>query len=124
MKMLYLVLLLIPAIVQGGEKECLSQIMWQESRGEPLEGILAVGQASISKANREHTSVCKLRGVQRSTPHKDLAEYYVSLANQLIIKPSTSISKGGDHWDTGVPHMPGHITRKIGHHTFYILKGH
>lgn len=117
-------LLLIPAIVQGGEKECLSSILYAEARGEPLEGIVAVGQTAISKANREHTTVCGLKGVQRLTPNKNMIDYYVSLAHQLIIKPSTSISRGADHWDVGRPHMPGYITRHIGHHTFYILKRH
>lgn len=123
MKIIVLCLLLFPIVAHSSEATCLSTILWAESRGEPLEGIIAIGQSAISKANREHTTICKLKGVQRLKPANNMSEYFDLLSIHMITNPSTNVSRGADHWDVGRPHMKGRITRQINKHVFYILKG-
>ena len=123
MKLVALLLFLASGAARGDEAECLADIMYQEARGESLEGVVAIGQAAIQKAKRERSGVCKLKGVKRQRPHRQIVDYYTTLARQLISKPSISVSLGADHWDKGKPHLPGKVTRSIGKHTFYVLEG-
>lgn len=119
----FLLLLVLTSPAYAGEPECLRDILNAESRGEPIEGVVAVGQSAIKKANNENTSVCDLKGVQRKHPVKEMAEYYLTLARHIINNPSTSVSKGADHWEVGTrPHLPGKVTRIIDNHVFYTLQ--
>jgi len=119
MKALLVVLSVMTRVATAGEPECLASILWSESRGESLEGVVAIGQASIKKAKKENSTLCKLRGITRLTPSKPMLEYYVSVANHLLSHPKETVSNGASHWDKGKPHMPGSIRRVIGKHTFY-----
>jgi len=122
MKLIAVALSMWAGLATAGEAECLASIMYSEARGESYEGVIAIGQASLKKAQIDKTTVCKLKGVTRLTPEKTMLEYYVSVANHLIKNPKESVSKGASHWDAGKPHMPGVIRRVIGKHTLYELK--
>lgn len=105
----------------GNEQVCLARILHAESRGESLEGLIAVGQAAMTRADDQDTNLCDVQGVQRSKP-KTMGQYYLALAKELIQHPSTSVSKGADSWNTGdKPAHPGKVTRHIDNHTFYIM---
>jgi hypothetical protein len=107
----------------ASESECLSRILYAESRGQSIEGVISVGQAAVEKARKEHLTLCKLNGVNRKTPIKELAEYYLLLAKHLVLHPSKSVSLGADHWNTGKkPALPGKVTRQIEGHVLYIMQ--
>lgn len=120
--------LLAAALLSGGkafaqdDATCLARIMNAESKGESFEGVIAAGQAAITRAEDQDANLCDVGGVHRSRPHKSMAAYYLALARELLTHPSTSISKGADSWNTGKkPAHPGKITRHIDGHVFYIL---
>lgn len=102
---------------------CLARILHAESRGESLEGMVATGQAAITRAEDQDTNLCDVSGVHRTRPVQSMAQYYLALARELLAHQSTAISKGADSWNTGnKPAHPGKVTRHIDNHTFYILK--
>ena len=106
------------------EVECLVKIMHSEARGESLEGLIAIGQATLNRARKSGVGVCQLTGVTRRKPPMGMAMYYKALAASLISHTSNSIAKGADSWNTGKkPRQPGEITRVIDQHVFYIAKG-
>lgn len=105
------------------QTECLSRILYAESRGQSIEGVVSLGQSAVEKARKEHQTLCTLTGVTRKAPAKELAEYYALLAKQLITNPKTTISRGADHWNTGKkPALPGKVTRQIEGHVLYIMQ--
>lgn len=105
------------------QTECLSRILYAESRGQSVEGVVSLGQSAVEKARKEHQTLCTLTGVNRKTPTKELAEYYALLAKQLITTPKTTVSRGADHWNTGKkPALPGKVTRQIEGHVLYIMQ--
>lgn len=105
------------------EADCLSQILYAESRGEPLEGVVAVGQAAINRGKNQGKPICHISGVKRRKPPAQLADIYQGIARHLISKPSNAVAKQADSWNTGSkPRQPGEITRQIGGHVFYVLK--
>lgn len=109
--------------VAAGEVDCLSSILYAESRGEPLEGIVAVGQAAINRSKNQKTKICSVSGVKRQTPPAAISGYYNAIARQLIAKPSNSVARMADSWNTGTkPRQPGAVTRQIEHHVFYIMQ--
>lgn len=119
----FLLLLVLTSPAYAGEPECLRDILNAESRGETIEGVVGLGQSAIKKANDERSTLCNLKGVKRKQPIKEMAEYYLTLARHIINNPSTSVSKGADHWEVGTrPHLPGKVTRIIGNHVFYTLQ--
>lgn len=124
MKVLALLMVLMPTISLGSESECLARIMHSEASGEALEGLIAVGQASINRSKATKKSVCNIRGVTRKNPPTIIAKYYLSLA-EAILDGGASIVGAADSWERRiVPRYRGsRITRRIGHHTFYIMKG-
>ena len=126
MKAAALIALLSLAIfepAEAGEADCLASIMFAESQGEPLEGVIAIGQAVINRGKSQGKPICRIVGVKRKTPDSAVAEYYRSIAKRLIDKPSNSVAKRADSWNTGSkPRQPGSITRKIENHVFYIMQ--
>lgn len=120
-------LLLVISLFAGlkayaGETDCLAAIMYGESLNQNFEGVVGLGQAAITRAENQRTTICKERGVKRVNPVKPLDEYFKFLAGYLIKHPSTTVSRGADSWNTGnKPSQPGQITRKIDDHTLYIL---
>lgn len=105
------------------EVDCLVRVMHSEARGESLEGLIAVGQATLNRAEKQSVSVCQLKGVTKRRPPISMAEYYRALAAALVAKASNSVAKGADSWNTGTkPRQPGNITRIIDGHVFYVAK--
>ena len=108
---------------KASEADCLASIIHAEARGESLEGAVAVGQATLNRAQRTGKPVCRVAGVKRATPPKTLIAYYRALAAQLIGDKSQSVVKNADSWNTGdTPRQPGAITRQIENHVFYVMK--
>ena len=107
----------------AGDTDCLTRIMYAESQGEPLEGVIAIGQAAINRSKIQGKPICRIIGVKRKAPDIAVAEYYRSIAKRLIEKPSNSVAKKADSWNTGSkPRQPGSVTRKIENHVFYIMQ--
>lgn len=112
-----LMALALTSTATADQSDCLAKIMYAEARGEPFEGVIAVGTAAVNRGNP-----CEITGVKRKQPVKTLLEYYKSLARQILAS-KTDIVKGADSWNRGIkPAYKGEITRHIGEHTFYILK--
>ena len=111
-------------LVYASEDECLARILYQESRGESLEGAATLGQAAVELALNMQTTLCKLEKsglVHSKEIPKPLKPAFTALATVSRMHPRL-LSKGADHWDTGGrPHMRGKIKRVIGAHTFYQL---
>jgi len=117
-----LAMVLLPNVSHGSESECLARIMHSEASGEALEGLIAVGQASINRSKATKKSVCNIRGVTRKNPPPIIAKYYLNLAG-AILDGGVSIVGAADSWDRDkTPRYAGKITRRIQHHTFYISK--
>ena len=123
MKILGLVLILFPVLALSSESECLAAIMHSEASGESLEGLAAVAQASINRSKATRRSVCNIKGVTRKKLPFNLAPHYMALA-QTIINSKISIIGMADSWERSKqPKYAGKITRVIGKHTFYVMKG-
>ena len=116
-------LVLFSALALGNESECLASIMNSEASGESLEGLIAVAQASINRSRATKRSICSIRGVTRKKPPQNIAQHYNALA-QSILDGGASIVGRADSWERSRrPKYAGKITRFIGHHTFYVMKG-
>ena len=102
------------------QKECLSTIIYSESRGEPKTGQLAVAHASINRAVKTTGSTCNIRGVTRKKIPKQDKTYFIKLAEYALFHKSTIAS--ADSWNTGKkPHSRGKAVKSIGAHVFYIM---
>ena len=116
-------LILLPVLALGSEKECMAAIMHSEASGESLPGIIAVGQASLNRSKVTKRSVCTIKGVTRRSPPPIMAKYYLNLA-AAILDGGESIVGRADSWERSKqPKYAGKITRFIGKHTFYVMKG-
>ncbi|MGZ4954058.1 MAG: hypothetical protein ACXV8Q_03010 [Methylobacter sp.] len=114
---------LFPVSVQPNEEGCLAKIIFAESRGESIEGAIAVGQATVNRAKRTGKTICKLTGVSRLTPPHNLAAHYTALAKS-VIGGNDSIVRNSDSWNTGTkPRRAGEVVRQIGGHVFYVMSG-
>ena len=123
MKIITLMFILFPVLALGSESECLAAIMHSEASGESLEGLIAVAQASINRSKATRRSVCNIKGVTRKKLPFNLAPHYMALT-QSIINSKISIIGMADSWVRSKrPRLAGHITRRIGKHTFYKMKG-
>lgn len=118
------VLALISSQAQADEVACLARIMYAESKGEPLEGVAVLAESAISLAEQNKWSICQLAksGQAHSEPVPELVKPYFVAMSAAAVRSTRRLSRGADHWDTGKPHLPGSIVRKVGKHTFYILK--
>jgi hypothetical protein len=120
-----LIFLLSVAALSGskafaGEAECLRDIMAAEGR--TFDGVVTVGQAAVEKAHDERSTICEMGGVHRKHPIKEMTDYYLMLARQLIAHPSHSMSKGSDHWNKGTkPQFDGTVKRHTDGQVFYVL---
>lgn len=117
-----LLLALIVTPVHAGAADCLSQIMHAESRGESFEGLVANGQAAVTRARNQGRTVCNVTGVKRSTPPVSMMEYYLAIARQLLANPKETLTRGADSWEARLPRNKGKITARIGKHYFYRMK--
>jgi len=122
MSKLLLTLLLAMPVAQADEAKCLSKILYSEGRGESIEGVIALGEATKARAKRTGKSICKVAGVTSKQPPQRLAHYWVTLAKTVLADNGKPITKGADSWNTGKkPAYKGDITRHIGRHTFYTM---
>jgi hypothetical protein len=112
---------LLPIQAQANEEECLAKVIFAESRGESIEGAVAVGQATVNRARRTGQAICKLTGVARLTPPRNLMAHYRALAKS-VLAGKDSIVRNSDSWNTGTkPRSAGEVVRHIGGHVFYVM---
>ncbi|MGZ5009074.1 MAG: hypothetical protein ACXV8W_14310 [Methylobacter sp.] len=112
---------LLPVSVPPNEESCLAKIIFAESRGESIEGAIAVGQATVNRAKRTGKKICNLTGVSRVTPPRNLMGHYTALAKS-VIGAKDSIVRNSDSWNTGTkPKYAGEVVRQIGDHVFYVM---
>ena len=101
---------------------CLSKILYSEGRGESIEGVIALGEATVARAKRTGTTICKVKGVTRKQPPKRLAHYWITLAKTILNDKQSPITKGADSWNQGKkPAFKGDMKRLIGKHIFYTM---
>ncbi len=112
---------LLPIQAQANEERCLAKIIFAESRGESIEGAVAVGQAAVNRAKRTGKTICMLTGIARSTPPRNLMAHYTALAKS-VITGKDSIVRNSDSWNAGTkPRCAGEVVRNIGGHVFYVM---
>lgn len=119
MAKLLMLALLLPAVAVASDHDCLSQILSAEAIGEPVEGLLAVGQAAVKKAKIEKTTICNLRGVVKKPVSKALQPYLNALSIELLSNPRENISKGANHWHNVSEKRRGKVKRIIKNHVFW-----
>lgn len=114
---------LFPVSAQASEEGCLAKIIYAESRGESIEGAIAVGQATVNRAKRIGKAICRLTGVSRLTPPRNLRSHYTALAKSVMGDTDSTV-RNSDSWNTGTkPRYAGKIVRQIGGHVFYVMSG-
>jgi len=118
MKILMLSLLLFPSLSKSSEPLCMAEIIYSESRGESVEGAIAVGSSVMNRSKRLGKAICKLTGVTAKKIPELLRPHYLALAKAVMVSKSTV--KDADSWNTGKESKSkGEITRHIGRHVFY-----
>lgn len=111
--------LLLSSSVMASEQSCMIEIMHSEAQGEPLTGIIAVGEASLNRSKNQNKSICKISGVTRKQVPSKLKGHYIALANEVMVTKDKTI-KDADSWDRAKkPRYKGKIVARIGKHTFY-----
>ena len=114
---------LFPLSAQANEEGCLAKIIYAESRGESIEGAIAVGQATVNRAKRIGIEICRLTGVSRLTPPRNLMMHYTALAKSVMGGKDSTV-RNSDSWNTGTkPRYAGEVVRQIGGHVFYVMSG-
>lgn len=105
----------------AGQVDCLIRIMHSEAQGESLEGLVAVAEATLNRAEKQNVDVCKVAGVTKRKPPMGLLKYYKSLAVAAFASSKRSLVRNADSWNVGrKPNQPGEMVRVIGRHAFYI----
>lgn len=104
--------------------ECLSKVLYAESRGEPNEGSIAVGNTLVRriKAWKPSMGACyhaRTAYQQRNIPEK-LQGYYKLVAQGLLSGAIADVTNGADSFDSVRAKPKGKPTRVIGGHRFYI----
>ena len=104
------------------EIQCLSMVIYSESRGESKKGQLAIAYASINRAKRSSRSTCKIKGVTRkSIPAKDKL-YFKDIAITALRSNKHNPIANADSWNTSKkPAHRGKVTAIISHHVFYVM---
>ena len=117
MRLVLISLIILTTPTKASETDCLAKVMYAEARGESLEGVVAVGHATVNRGNP-----CAVTGVHRKQPPKNMLEYYKALAKEILNAKHDPV-KGANSWNTGEkPAYRGDVTRQIGSHVFYVLK--
>jgi spore germination cell wall hydrolase CwlJ-like protein len=120
MKAVIMMLLLMPAISQASEAECLARIMWSEAQGESISGVAGIGSAAVIRAKRFKQKLCKLSGVTYKNVPAAIHPHFLAMAKSSIA--NKSIVGDADSWERSkTPN--GKITARIGRHTFYRMAG-
>tara|TARA_R110000822_G_scaffold28206_1_gene84001 strand:- start:1125 stop:1529 length:405 start_codon:yes stop_codon:yes gene_type:complete len=102
------------------QRECISRIVYSESRGETKKGQLAVAHASINRAIKTTGNTCTIKGVTRKKIPKADREYFNRLSEFALFHKSNVAQ--ADSWNTSrEPHSKGRKIKVIGLHVFYIM---
>lgn len=116
---LILTLIAMPAI--ANEADCLSRIMFAESKGESVEGAIAIGDAAKLRAIKTANPICKIKGVKKHVIPVPLRPHYKALARSVLASKQSTVGNA-DSWNVGnKPANPGKITRHIENHVFYVM---
>jgi hypothetical protein len=119
MKLLLVMLLVTSQFASASEVDCLSKVIYAEARGEPLEGMVAVGKAAMNRAKRQKISICNIAAKKAHVPAK-VVIYYTAIARTILNHNSQDLSGGADSWNTGKkPAFSGFFKVKIGNHVLY-----
>jgi hypothetical protein len=126
-KLLLLTTMMFPLQSQCTDVDCMAKILFSESRGESLECIIAIGEASKSRAKRTNKSICHISGVTRKNPPERLKSYWYGMAKLILNDKRTSTINDADSWVKGkkpsINHKDTKIRKVIGLHTFYVAGG-
>lgn len=128
-KLLMILALVIPSHInaqptQLGEDICLSRIMFSESQGEPITGVIAIGEATVNRSRLIKVPICNLSGVTSKPIVRSISMYYATLAKSILNNKGKFSIGNADSWNTGnTPKFKGDIVRKIAKHTFYKMDG-
>jgi len=102
------------------QRECISHIVYSESRGEPRSGQLAIAHASINRAIKTTGNTCTIKGVTRLSVPKNDRPYYNDLAEFALFHKSNVAQ--ADSWNRGKRSAyKGKVIKVIGEHVFYII---
>ena len=111
--------MLLSSSVMASEQSCMTEIMYSEAQGEPITGLIAVGEASVNRALNQKKSICKISGVTRKSVPSKLKSHYHALATEILATKDKTV-KDADSWDKAKkPRYKGKIVARIGKHTFY-----
>ena len=116
MKAVIMMLLLMPAITQASEAECLARIMWSEAQGESISGVASIGSSAINRSKRFKQKICRLSGVTYKRVPNAIRPHFEAIARSSIM--NKSIVGNADSWERS-KRPNGKITARIGRHTFY-----
>lgn len=115
----HLLLICVTSTGYAVESDCLARVMYAEARGEPLKGVVAVGQAAFNRAVRERKSICKIAAKKAVIPTKE-KPIYALLADAVLRDDIPPQVKLADSWNTGKkPAYRGSVTAVVGKHVFY-----
>lgn len=132
----------LPGVSGGAQWQCLAEAVYFESRGEPLDGQIAVAEVVLNRVDdrRYPNTVCGVTkqgvgngrscqfsyacdgnsDVMRAGAARDRSEKIASL---MIAGRERNVTKGATHFHTRAirPGWAGRLTRTaaIGHHLFY-----
>jgi hypothetical protein len=127
-KLILISLLSLPLNANANEVRCLANILYSESRGESVEGIVAVGQAAVSRSKRTGLSICHINGVTRKRPPDRMRSYWYGIARNILADKQKPIVADADSWvkkgnKLGINHKDSKIRRIVDGHTFYLAGG-
>jgi hypothetical protein len=125
-KLLLIALTLIPFSTHAkcNEVVALSRILFAEAQGESISGVIAIGEASKSRAKRTNKPICNISGVTRKNPPERLKHYWQTFAKSILNDNRKPTIGDADSFNKGKkPNQPGRITRIIQSHVFYTMNG-
>lgn len=103
---------------QASQTECLSRIIYAESRGEPLECAAITAKAAINR-NKDVCSLIK-SGVVKAKPIPRQLQPYFSALSIAAYNTRQDIAMGADSWNTGnKPAYRGDVKRICKGHVYY-----
>lgn len=108
------------------ETQTLAKVLYAEARGQPDEGVIAVGNTLVRRKLEwiPKQTICehaKAAYQQKAVP-RELSGYYQLLATGLLSGQIADVTKGADSFDS-LPRKPkGRWTRRIGKHQFYVMQ--
>lgn len=126
MKYLVAILAIYSGVAKAGPSEdCIRDTTFQESRGAPVEHVIAIGHNIINRSKRTGKSICRVAkaGYKQKVPPKGpLREAFSLLARGVLNGTISDNTAGADSYtDLKKPPVPGRITRRIAGKTFFVM---